>query len=446
MRRSYTLSATNPSAVAELPFTPSSVLILNNTDKSVYMNIGRAVVPSATFFDMETLPAASGIPSNVALPNNSNLFAMYLPTPTNTTKTVTVIFQGTADPFSNRVAFPTRGVSPLPGGSGGLGALSQLDVGSQMFGGGRMQNYQMFRLNASNVRQVMELSWLADMMFVLNNSDAWVYIREGGVSPPSNTYYDVPLPPQSYTILNPHGGFQFSALLDSPSQKDCFIIFAYGYADEYMAYKQLFGEWDWYLPPLTIPAFIWNFDLPVFPPIPPISTIWNNTNTNLPALDGWTPYNAGAGNLAQRNGGNTLWQRNTSVSTTRVSVYNNFTPGTYTWVDKIQVRFSQPTFGSWTITARLYDVGGMPGVGGIGSNVLETRQVSGSGSGSPYHWCTFSPSSYCAGISLDMIITSPENVSLLEGVFCFRGDVIMTGTVSGACGATLSPTFPFSGC
>jgi hypothetical protein len=24
--------------------------------------------------------------------------------------------------------------------------------------------------------------------------------------------------------------------------------------------------------------------------------------------------------------------------------------------------------------------------------------------------------------------------------------VIMTGTVSGACGATLSPTFPFSGC
>lgn len=254
MRRTYVLSASNPAVVADLTFTPSTVLILNNTDKSVYMNVGRAVVPDATFFDLETLPAANGIPSNVALPNNSNLFALFLPTPTDATKTVTVTFQGTSDPFSNRIALPTRGSFPLPGGG-------DMGTGSLLMGGGKLRNYQQYRLNARNLRQQMELSWFSDQIFILNNSDGWLYFREGGVDPPTSTFYDIPIPPKSYTILNPRGGWQFAATLDNPTDgKDCFIIYAYGYADEYRSYKELIGEWDWYLPPLTVPTIQWFFD------------------------------------------------------------------------------------------------------------------------------------------------------------------------------------------
>ena len=108
---------------------------------------------------------------------------------------------------------------------------------------------------------------MADMMFVLNNSDVPIYLYQGALDTPSTTFYDLQLPAKSYTILNPHGGFQFSALLNNPTECECYVIFAYGYADEYRALKQYFGDWDWYLPPLTVPEFQWYFDWSFAPPI-----------------------------------------------------------------------------------------------------------------------------------------------------------------------------------
>jgi hypothetical protein len=108
MRREITLSNLIPTFSIELPFLPTAIIVLNNTDQSVYLAIGGLLPPNATFYDREILPAASGIPSNVALPNNSFQFAGYLPTPTDTTKKVNIIFQGTASPFDNRRASPLR--------------------------------------------------------------------------------------------------------------------------------------------------------------------------------------------------------------------------------------------------------------------------------------------------------------------------------------------------
>lgn len=106
----------------------------------------------------------------------------------------------------------------------------------------------------------MDLPFMADMMFVLNNSDVPIYLYQGAIDIPSTTFYDLQLPAKSYTILDPHGGFQFSALLNNPSEMECYVIFAYGYADEYRAMKQILGDWDWYLPPLIVPNIQWYFD------------------------------------------------------------------------------------------------------------------------------------------------------------------------------------------
>ena len=115
MRRDFILDTTNPTFSVELPFVPSTLIVLNNTDQSVYLSIGSILPPTATFYNRRILPTASGIPSNVALPNNSYQFAGYLPTPTDATTKVVVTFQGTADPFSNRPATPSGGgVFPTP--------------------------------------------------------------------------------------------------------------------------------------------------------------------------------------------------------------------------------------------------------------------------------------------------------------------------------------------
>lgn len=172
MRREFTLSATNPAFAVELTFIPSTIAVLNNTDKSVYFSTGNTRAPNATFFDLEVLPTASGIPSNIALPNNSYQFAGFLPTPTDTTKVVKIIFQGTADPFSNKVLYPYRG-DP---------------AGNKLMGGGRMRNFMSYRLNALNPLRVMELPFIADMMFVLNNSDASTYINQGGTKEPNSFF------------------------------------------------------------------------------------------------------------------------------------------------------------------------------------------------------------------------------------------------------------------
>lgn len=255
MRREVTLSASNPRFSVELPFKPSTIVVLNNTDVSCYMNVGRLTIPNAQFFDREILPAANGIPSNVALPNNSFQFAGFLPTPTDTTKNVKIIFQGTADPFSNR---PLRSF-PFGSGGGGIGSM-------MMDGFNRFKNYMEFRLNAANLTKIMDLPFVADMVFILNNSDAFLYIHEGGLSNPSPTFSDMTIPPTSYTILTPHGGSQYTALLDNPSAKDCFIIFAFGYADEWLRIKEYLNEWDWYLPPLTIPGLQYYFNWNFYPP------------------------------------------------------------------------------------------------------------------------------------------------------------------------------------
>ncbi len=273
MRREYTLSATQPYFSAELTFTPSTVIILNNTDQPVYLAVGSTLPPSAMFYDKKILPTSAGIPSNVALPNNSYQFAGYLPTPTDTSNNVKVIFQGTADPFSNKIAYPQRG--------GGVG-------GNPLTGGGRMRNYKEFRMNSSNQRQVMELPFWADMMFVLNNTDKEIVFQQGGTLTPNGTYNDLALPAVSYTILQPHGGFQYAAFLDNPTSDDCWIIFTYGYADEYMALKQMGFDWDWYLPPLVIPEITWGFDWDVAP------SLWCHFFDWSVGEDGFTLYMPGA--------------------------------------------------------------------------------------------------------------------------------------------------------
>lgn len=247
MRREVTLDSTHPQFVIELTFTPSSVIVLNNTDKSVYLSIGGTGVPSATFFDREILPTVAGIPANIVLPNNSYQFAGFLPTPTDTTKNVKVIFQGTADPYSNRLPPP---FSAIRGGAsgGGISALTN-DLGARMMGGGHLLHYQEYRLNARNLRQVVELPWIADMIFILNNSDATLYFGEGGTIYPSSVYNDIGIPAKSYAILQPHGGWQYGMTLDSPSEKDCFVIYAFGYADEYAMLRQ----WGFNFPLLDQP-------------------------------------------------------------------------------------------------------------------------------------------------------------------------------------------------
>lgn len=115
MQRTFKLNSSNPYFQVELTFTPSTIIVLNNTDKSVYFRIGSTLQPGTVIgsYDREVLPTANGIPANIALPNNSYQFSGYLPTPTDTTKEVVVIFQGTADPYSNRVKFPFAAARPF---------------------------------------------------------------------------------------------------------------------------------------------------------------------------------------------------------------------------------------------------------------------------------------------------------------------------------------------
>lgn len=273
MRREFTLSATEPYFSVELTFTPSTIIILNNTDQPVYLTIGGTQRPNATFYDRKILPTSGGIPSNVALPNNSYQFAGYLPTPTDTSNNVKVILQGTSDPFSNRMITPGRG-----------GGMS----GSPLTSGRRFKNYREFRMNANNQRQVMELPFLADMVFVLNNTDAPINFQQGGTLTPNATYYDLTLPPLSYTILQPHGGFQYAAFLNNPSSDDCWIIFTFGYADEYLKLKEAGFDWDWYLPPLVIPEITWGFDWDIAP------GLWCHFFDWTTSEDGFTLYMPGA--------------------------------------------------------------------------------------------------------------------------------------------------------
>lgn len=115
MQRTFKLNSFNPLFAVELTFTPATVIVLNNTDKSLYLRVGSTLRPGTVLgsYDREILPTANGIPSNVALPNNSYQFSGYLPTPTDTTKEVTVIFQGTANPFNNKVVNPFAAARPF---------------------------------------------------------------------------------------------------------------------------------------------------------------------------------------------------------------------------------------------------------------------------------------------------------------------------------------------
>jgi len=114
MQRVFVLSNTNQYFTTELTFTPSTIVVLNNTDQPVYFRIGSTLIPGTTVgsYDRKVLPVASGIPSNVALPNNSYQFSGYLPTTGTAGDTVTIIFQGTSDPFSNKVPFPFGAALP----------------------------------------------------------------------------------------------------------------------------------------------------------------------------------------------------------------------------------------------------------------------------------------------------------------------------------------------
>jgi len=136
----------------------------------------------------------------------------------------------------------------------------------------------------------MQLAFNADMMFVLNNTDAPLYMRNGSNSAPSASYFDLYFPPVSYTILDPQGGWDYAGFLDNPSSDDCWVIFVFGYADEYRRTKELLGIWDWYLPNFDFslyPAsmYEWFFD---FTPPAPQAWCYNFDFTD-GDTEGWSP-------------------------------------------------------------------------------------------------------------------------------------------------------------
>jgi hypothetical protein len=120
-------------------------------------------------------------------------------------------------------------------------------------GAGRIAQYKEYELNPNNLEQAMELAFNADMIFVLNNSDAYTYMSQGNTHIPSSVHSDLIFPPKSYSILNPHGGFQYAALLDAPAESESvWIIFCYGYADEYAANKKSIWDFEFSLPQWAI--------------------------------------------------------------------------------------------------------------------------------------------------------------------------------------------------
>lgn len=104
------------------------------------------------------------------------------------------------------------------------------------------------------------------MLFILNNSDAPVYIHQGSGKIPSADAWDLMIPPVSFDIFDPHGGWQYGAFMDNPSAKDCFITFLYGYTDLYRRIKESEHDWQWWLPGLIYPAPIWGMKAAIFPP------------------------------------------------------------------------------------------------------------------------------------------------------------------------------------
>lgn len=105
----------------------------------------------------------------------------------------------------------------------------------QSFHSQPLRNYQEFRLNASTPRLNCEIPFRADMLFVLNNSDAVLYLSQGGSAVPDADYYDALIPPKTYAVFVPQSVQQYSVYLDNSTEKDCFIILAFGYADDYRA-------------------------------------------------------------------------------------------------------------------------------------------------------------------------------------------------------------------
>jgi hypothetical protein len=108
MNRVVKLNTLNPDASVSLTFTPSMILVYDNTDVPVYFTIGGTGIPGELlgFHDRKVLPRADGLPSNIMLPNVSYEFGLHIPTPGDPQEEVTVIFQGTSDPFTNKSKNP----------------------------------------------------------------------------------------------------------------------------------------------------------------------------------------------------------------------------------------------------------------------------------------------------------------------------------------------------
>lgn len=287
---------------------------------------------------------------------------------------------------------------------------------------------------------------MADMMFVLNNTDANLYVNQGGTNEPNATFWDLLFPPKSYTILDPRGGWQFAAWLDSPTEKDVWVIFAYGYADEYRALNQALGVWNWYLPDFTIyPSSMieWFFDFNI--PVPPTNAwTFNRAGT----ADIFQVYNNGVGNVGQFNGTN--WVRNTGVDTRRVIIYADL-PGN-SWLFRLQVQCGFTFAPGFPISVKIRTYSAPVSAGGLALNVIdciEFQWTSGA-IGTPYISSYQSPTDYltfqhCAAISIELDNGSPNNCSIQDIIVCGFGDYPFTTPDAGAlCPGNISSGFYFS--
>lgn len=293
----------------------------------------------------------------------------------------------------------------------------------------------------------MQLAFNADMMFVLNNTDAPLYMRSGSNSAPNASYFDLYFPPVSYTILDPQGGWDYAGFLDNPSSDDCWVIFVYGYADEYRRVKELLGIWDWYLPNFDFslyPAsmYEWFFDFNI--PVPPTNNwAFNRSGT----ADIFQVYNNGVGNVGQFTGSN--WVRNTGVDTRKIIIYANFPAGV--WLRRVQVQCGFTFAPAFPISVKVRTYSAAVSSSGLGSNVIdcvEFQHTSGA-IGTPYISSFQSPTDYmqfqeCAAMSIELNNGSPNVCSIQDIMVCGSGVYPFTTPDVVSCPGNVSSGFYFS--
>lgn len=191
--------------------------------------------------------------------------------------------------------------------------------------------------------------------------------------------------------------------------------------------KQALGEWDWYLPPLTLPSFEWYFDWNFTPP--PTNIITGQDQFS--ALGNHHVYNDGVGNLSIYTG--VFYSRNVAYNTRRLTMYYDCVAGSF--FDTISVNIAAPagTLSPVTITVRTY-TNSFSGIGGllvgVNQTIVQVQSVN-AGNIRKYFACD---GSEIRAFSVDMTEAGANSMTLFEVGCCVRGVNPMPITLSlGSC-------------